>query len=156
MLVLLRWWFIVCLITLGILGANEFNLISKLWHVDSTKLSFVAIILFIVISLFIGYLTNLGRKNVDLIKPHLSFCWFIAEFLMGLGMLGTLIGFLLLLNSALGNGINASDVVAMQKVISEMSVGFATAATTTIVGLSTSLLTKLQLINLEYLIHGET
>jgi hypothetical protein len=155
MLVLLRWWFIVCAIGLGVLGATQFGLMSKLWEVDHTKLSFVAIAIFTVISLFLGYLTNVARKSQELVKPHLSFCWFMAEFLMGVGMLGTLIGFLLLLNSALGGGTIAGDFASMQKVIAEMSIGFATAATTTIVGLTTSLLTKLQLINLEYLIDGD-
>lgn len=149
----LRWWFIICLVLLGCGVAQYYGLFVLLWQVDQTKLSFFTLGLFAVISLFIGHLAWVGRADDTLIKPHLDLCWLVSEILMGLGMLGTLIGFLILLHSAVSTTVgSSSDFVAIQKMISAMSIGFSTSATTTIVGLATSLLVKLEMVNLEYLV----
>lgn len=149
----LRWWFIICLVLLGCGTAQCYGLFALLWQVDQTKLSFFTLGIFTIISLFIGHLAWIGRYDESAIKTHLDLCWFVSEMLMGLGMLGTLIGFLILLHSAVSTTVGgSSDFASIQNMISAMSIGFSTSATTTIVGLATSLLTKLQLINLEYLV----
>lgn len=150
---LLRWWLIFWLTVLGCGAATQAGLFASMWNVDHTYLSSVTLFIFTVITAFIGYLGYAGRNDENVIKPHLPLCWFTAELLMGLGMLGTLSGFLMLLQNALGGSVG--DASNVQKMIASMSVGFGTAATTTIVGLATSLLTKLQLINLEYLVTSD-
>jgi hypothetical protein len=132
-------------VTAGFLGFFPY-----LWRSDVTKLSFIALGIFTVMNVFVGLLCAHSRDGDQHFVKHLPFCWFMSEFLMGIGMAGTLIGFLVLLNSAFGGTINLADAVATQKILSSMAVGFATAGLTTLVGLSTSLLLKLQLTNLEY------
>lgn len=153
---LLRWWLLACSTVLGLVGAAFFGFYQYIWMTDVTKLSVVTLGLFVVMTIFIGMLTFHGRYGDDFFKRHLPFCWFMAEFMMGLGMMGTLIGFLILLQSAFGSGtINVSDAASTTKVLSGMAKGFGTAGITTLVGLGASLLTKLQLTNLEYLLEED-
>jgi len=48
--------------------------------------------------------------------------------------------------------MDLTNTIAMQKTLGVMGAGFATAGLTTLVGLCCSLLLKLQLVNLEYLL----
>ena len=151
MLTMLRWWFITCLTVAGLVAAGFFGFFPYLWKADVTKLSFISLALFATVNTFVGMLTYHAKDGDQLFTKHLPLCWFMCEFLMGLGMVGTLVGFLVMLNSAFGGTINLADAVGTQKILSSMAVGFATAGLTTLVGLGCSLILKLQLINLEYL-----
>lgn len=151
MLVLLRWWFIFCLTCLGAVVAGVLGFFSYLIRVDHSYMGMTALILFTVLTVWIGWLTAQAARGDVSFETHLPTCWFLSEGLMGLGMIGTLIGFLVLLSTALGAPINTADTAAMTALISKMGVGFATAALATLVGLACSLLIKLQLVNLEYL-----
>lgn len=155
MLVLLRWWFLFCLIALGACFAWMFDLFQYLYRVDRSFMAFSSIFLFAFVTVWIGRMTYAGCKGDGSFRRHLPVCWFLTEAMMGFGMIGTLIGFLVLLSSALGTPINTADTAAMTALISKMGIGFATAAVTTLVGLACSLVTKLQLINLEYLLEDE-
>ena len=65
---------------------------------------------------------------------------------MGLGMTGTVLGFLIMLNDAFtGN-------MAAQEVMQRAAPGLATICVTTAVGLVCSMLAKAQLVNLDYLL----
>jgi biopolymer transport protein ExbB/TolQ len=77
--------------------------------------------------------------------------WFIAETCLALGMVGTIIGFLLLLGTTFSN-INVSDVTTLQRALSDMALGMSTALYTTLIGLICSILIKVQLVNLEVVI----
>lgn len=152
---LLRWWLIFCCTMFGLITAGFFDFYQYLWRVDATRLSFFTLGLFAVTTTFIGMLTYHARYGDQLFTRHLPLCWFLSELMMGLGMMGTLIGFLLLLQAAFGGQVNLADAVGTQKMLSSMAVGFATAGVTTLVGLGASLLVKLQLVNLEYLLEDE-
>jgi hypothetical protein len=67
---------------------------------------------------------------------------------MGLGMLGTVIGFLLMLGPAF-RGLDAANVQSMQAALGFMAAGMGVALTTTLVGLACSMLLQLQLVNLD-------
>jgi hypothetical protein len=151
MLVLLRWWFIFCASAFGAAVAGSLGFFTYLHKADGSYLGIVTIATFAISSLWVGQLTYRSMKDGSTFAKHLPFCWYLSEVFMGFGMLGTLIGFLLLLGNALGAPINVADTAAMTQLISKMGVGFSTAAITTVVGLVCSLLFKLQLINLEYL-----
>jgi hypothetical protein len=121
-----------------------------------SKLSVATLAVFAVSNIFIGMLTFHARYGDQFFTKHLPLCWFSSELMLGLGMMGTLVGFLILLKSAfVGGSLNLADAVATQKVLAGMGVGFATAGLTTLVGLACSLITKLQLINLEYLLEDQ-
>ncbi len=152
---LLRWWFIFCATAFGASVAAWFGFFGYLHKADSSYLGFVALGIFTLASLWVGQMTFHARRGDQQFVHHLPLCWYIAEALMGLGMIGTLTGFLLLLGNALGSPINTADTAAMVALISKMGVGFSTAALTTLVGLVASLIFKLQLINLEYLVQHQ-
>jgi hypothetical protein len=149
-----RWWFIACLTAAGLVVAGVFGAYQYIWAVDATKLSFVTLAVFAFATVFIGLLTWRARDGDQGFARHLAAAWFTSEFLMGLGMLGTLFGFLLLLQAAFGGQLDLSSAAAAQKVLASMATGFATAGVTTLVGLACSLLLKAQLINLEYQLDG--
>jgi hypothetical protein len=139
----------------GMVFAGFFGMYRYFWEVDATKLSFVIIVIFVLASVFIGLLTWQARDGDQGFARHLSAGWFASEFIMGLGMLGTLSGFLLLLQAAFGGQLDLTSGAAAQKVLASMATGFATAGVTTLAGLAGSLLVKAQLINLEYQLHED-
>ncbi len=73
--------------------------------------------------------------------------WFVSGLLVKLGLLGTVIGFILMLRSVLSLGtIEFNDVQAL---LGEMTVGMAVALNTTLMGLMTSMLLGLQYLMLD-------
>lgn len=68
--------------------------------------------------------------------------WFATDAMIKLGLLGTIIGFILMLSSVVN--ITEFDVATMQKILSHMSSGMGTALYTTMAGLVTSLLAAAQ------------
>lgn len=64
--------------------------------------------------------------------------WFLVDLLIKLGLLGTIIGFILMLSSV--SEADTLDIQTMQIVLKDMSGGMGTALYTTLLGLSTSLL----------------
>lgn len=150
MLALLRWWFLVCFSGFGIGVALSMGFFPYMMAADASRLSIAVLVIFTLATLWVGQLTFNARDGNQAFRRHLPFCWYLAEGMMGLGMLGTLVGFLLLLGQALGQPINTADITAMTTLISKMGTGFSTAALTTLIGLACSLIFKAQLINLEY------
>jgi hypothetical protein len=88
-------------------------------------------------------------SNTDLIEvyesklkgPH-DIGWFIADAMIKMGLLGTIIGFILMLGSIAN--ITDFDVTTMQKVLKHMSSGMGTALYTTLAGLVCSMLAAAQ------------
>ncbi|MCZ6717951.1 MAG: MotA/TolQ/ExbB proton channel family protein, partial [Gammaproteobacteria bacterium] len=73
--------------------------------------------------------------------PH-EIGWFIADITLKLGLLGTIIGFILMLGSVAGT--SDFDVSTMQKILTDMSSGMGTALYTTLAGLVASMLLAAQ------------
>ncbi|MEE9552463.1 MAG: MotA/TolQ/ExbB proton channel family protein [Gammaproteobacteria bacterium] len=73
--------------------------------------------------------------------PH-DIGWFIADVMIKMGLLGTIIGFILMLGSVAN--ITDFDVTTMQKVLKHMSSGMGTALYTTLAGLVCSILASAQ------------
>jgi flagellar motor component MotA len=69
--------------------------------------------------------------------------------MFSLGMIGTLIGFVLVFGDALAN-IDLNNEANKVKIIADMGIGISTAIYTTLAGLVCSVLLWIQLINLEY------
>ena len=73
--------------------------------------------------------------------------WFVSGLLVKLGLLGTVIGFILMLRSVMSLGsIDFNDV---QVLLGEMTIGMAVALNTTLMGLLTSMLLGLQYLMLD-------
>lgn len=150
MLIVLRWWFIVCLTGAGAWIGLNLGLFEYIRSVDVTYLSFVTLALFTAMSLFVGVLSFQTRTGDKSFEKHLPLCWYTSDLMLGLGMIGTLIGFLLLLQGVFTGNIDLQNTAATQKLLASMGTGFATAGITTLVGLACSLIFRAQLINLEY------
>lgn len=68
--------------------------------------------------------------------------WFAAEIMLKLGLLGTIIGFIMMLGSV--SNVTDFDVTTMQKILQLMSAGMSTALYTTLAGLVCSMLAGVQ------------
>ena len=144
---LLKWWLIFCITLLGLSTCVYFNIHKDLYAADVTRLSFFIISIFICTSVWIGSKTyKVGiRQDYDQ-KSDVG--WFISESCLALGMVGTVTGFLIMLGTAFEN-VDVSNAATLQQALSDMALGMSTALWTTLVGLVSSLIIKVQLVNLE-------
>jgi flagellar motor component MotA len=76
---------------------------------------------------------------------YTNYVWFASEVMITLGMIGTVAGFLIMLNTAF-TGLDVNDIQNIQEAISDMAIGMSTALVTTLVGLVCSTIIKVQMI----------
>jgi len=132
---------IFCLSILAGGIAIYFDIHKELYNADQTKLSFLILTIFVLTSLWIGWVTKMQDRTVEI-------GWFIAEACLALGMIGTVTGFLLMLNGAFAE-IDLSNPTTIQTSLTKMALGMSTALYTTLTGLICSLALKIQLVNVE-------
>lgn len=152
--VILR-WFVILFSSIVAAGIIQFKgLFAALWIADISGLSFIILAIFTIMTIFVGVLTYRltnsipGSYYYDESIRYVSGCWYASELLMALGMMGTLIGFSIMLGPALA-GLDPSNLVLAKAAIFKMAGGMSTAVLTTLAGLITSQVLKLQLINLD-------
>ena len=144
---LLKWWLIFCLTLLGLCTCVYFNIHKDLYAADVTRLSFLIISIFTCTSIWIGTKTyKVGIQQDYNQKSDVG--WFISESCLALGMVGTVTGFLIMLGTAFAN-VDVTNAATLQQALSDMAIGMSTALWTTLVGLVSSLIIKVQLVNLE-------
>lgn len=136
------WWLAAVIQIIGVGVAIHFGAIQFLLDADQTYLSFVTLTMWVIGTIGIGYISYTSSKNYD--TP-----WFIAESCISVGMIGTLIGFMLMLSSSLGS-VDPSDIDSMKAVIASMATGMSTALVTTLSGLVFSLFLKIQITTQEH------
>jgi hypothetical protein len=83
----------------------------------------------------------LDSFEAELKQGHL-FGWFVADLLLSLGLLGTVIGFIVMLGPI--SGLDAGDQSAVKSALAAMSGGMAVALYTTLTGLIGGMLLKIQ------------
>ena len=142
-----RWWLFVCILTIGAYFGIHFDVFSMIFNTDKTYLSSVILLLFTGSTLLTGYRTWLFNYRKTYTDTKLG--WFCGEVMFALGMIGTLIGFVLVFGDALAH-IDLEDQANKAKIIADMGIGISTAIYTTLAGLVGSVLLWIQLINLEY------
>ena len=146
----LKWWLIFCLTLLMMGVAGYFDLHTTLYNSDTTKLSFLILGIFGATSMWLGRKTYLIGVLEDYgQKTYVG--WFIAESCLALGMIGTVIGFLLMLGLSFSN-LDITNQAALQDALISMAIGMSTALYTTLIGLACSLIIKIQLVNIETLL----
>ena len=144
---LLKWWLIFCLTLLGLCTCVYFNIHKDLYAADVTRLSFLIISIFTCTSIWIGTKTyKVGIQQDYNQKSDVG--WFISESCLALGMVGTVTGFLIMLGTAFEN-VDVTNAATLQQALADMATGMSTALWTTLVGLVSSLIIKVQLVNLE-------
>ena len=142
-----RWWLFVCILTIGAYFGIHFDVFSMIFNTDKTYLSSVILLLFTGSTLLTGYRTWLFNYRKTYTDTKVG--WFCGEVMFALGMIGTLIGFVLVFGDALAH-IDLEDQANKAKIIADMGIGISTAIYTTLAGLVGTLLLWIQLVNLEY------
>ena len=149
MVVFLRWWLIFWMSVAAAAAAGALGFFQYLWRSDASYLSWGCLAIYLLMTGFVGQLTQQSRRGAQEFQQHLPVCWFVSNALLSLGLIGTLVGFLLI-PEAIKGGLTDPEKVLMQA-----ADGLSTAGLTTIVGLVCSMLLKLQLLNLQYLLRGD-
>jgi len=91
--------------------------------------------------------SNLSEALAERLKGAHELGWFVVDILLKLGLVGTIVGFILMLGSVANTA--SLDVNTMQKVLRQMSSGMGTALFTTLAGLIGSILLGLQYLLLD-------
>ena len=152
----LKWWLFMSAIMASSVLLAGLGLLGTLWEKDATKLSFVLLALFAVMSGWCGYKTWRLSVFIDSNKtePYLiekiehlmEVGWFTSDLCLSIGMMGTVIGFIMMLGGFANIDIN--DMATVQGLIKGLGVGMSTALYTTLTGLICSALLKIQYFNL--------
>ena len=140
----LKWWIQVAIIVFAVVMVSNLGWWTFLYEADMTKISFVILSVFVVSSLAVGFI-SLQSTGWDHIERLTNYVWFSSEAMVTLGMIGTVAGFLIMLNTAFAN-LDVNNITNVQQAISDMSVGMSTALVTTLVGLVCSTIIKVQLV----------
>ena len=135
----LQWWlfFVLQIIILGASYVYELHL--YILNNDQTYISFVLVGIWLLTSMRIGY-----KLKKEITTSNEKF-WFIAETCMAIGMMGTVLGFILMLGGSNLASIDPTDVEGMKNVIGQLASGMATALLTTLTGLIVSVSLRTQL-----------
>jgi hypothetical protein len=144
----LRWWVLVNSIAAGLGIAVYKGAAAFMWHADASKLSFATWILFFVLTGFTGYLTMVdGTPGRDAAqdKRYVEGLWYASEFLMTLGLTGTVLGIILIFTGSAG--LDPGNTALLRTALLSMSTGLTTAFVTTLSGVASSALLKIQLVS---------
>lgn len=145
-----KWWSTIIIFFVSLYYLEyKLSLFNFILSNDPTYITFSVIIVFILTTLVIGYHSyKLQIKNIYPSESKLSPLWFSADAVMSLGMVGTLLGFLMVLTSAFQD-VDTSSAEAMKEVIGQLAKGMGTALLTSLAGLIASIILKFQLVMLE-------
>jgi hypothetical protein len=146
-----KFWTINVLVVVALLlGQYYFGAVAFVLANDATYLSLLIVAMFAFATVKIGleYWKTWRGKPTD---PNHTMLWFIAESVVALGLLGTLMGFIILFWGMFGPGVvlDPTNAVMMGEAMKVIASGMATALLTTLAGISTSQIIKLQLVILE-------
>jgi len=148
------WYIFLCLNIIAFYLLYHYDIIHWIVANDVTYITSIIAAIYSVTLLSIGYITS----KIDLyerdIESYYEVPWFVSEQILGLGLLGTVIGFMYMLSGDLINTKleNAESVI---KLMSTMSLSMGTALLTTATGLIASMLLKSQIVFLVRLIKNE-
>lgn len=147
----LKWWLVFTLSVVGTIFAHYSGILREVWGKDASHLSFAIVVIYYVTSLICGIqLYSLCKysgngscgKEIEAFEAKEQVGWFVSELCLNLGMLGTIIGFCMMLA-----GFDALDISkqhTIQGLLSELGKSMATALYTTLVGLICGQLLKIQ------------
>jgi len=139
----LKWWILFTAQLCGVWTAWNYGVFNTLYEVDQSFIGFGILIVHIIATLWIGNKT----KNIQSINFDTSQGYFICETFLKMGMVGTVIGFILAFSNF--TELDVTNIESMRLVLRTMATGIGTALWTTLIGLVCNTLLKLQLINYE-------
>ena len=152
----LKWWLFISAVMAGATYLYFTDMFALLWNKDATKLSYVLLLLFVFMSVWCGYKTwrlsvfldsNKTEKYIiEKIEHLMEVGWFTSDLCLSIGMMGTVIGFIMMLSGF--SNVNVEDLSTVQGMIKGLGAGMSTALFTTLTGLVCSALLKIQYFNL--------
>ena len=134
----LCWWLIVCVVGAGLYITHSMGWLVSLYTNDLTYITFVITVIAVLTTLSLGY----KFKASDAVNVNVE--WFVSDVVLTLGMLGTIIGFMIMLQGTFSS-IEFNDTNSIRLALSSMSQGLFTALNTTLIGLVSSIILKVQL-----------
>jgi len=134
------WLITICSIGLAAAFAQNMHLWEIMYSKDATKISLLICAITIFTSITIGIIAY--RKNSTQIT--MEKLWFISDALVTLGMIGTVTGFMIMMGDKFTT-VNFADISSLQDLFKTVGAGIGTITVTTVAGLTSSLLIKLQL-----------
>lgn len=143
-----QWWVSVLLIATIIFWFYYLGIVSKIYKIDETMLTSVIMIIFVVFNAVLGWIAYrlddpTYTNRAKLIKAADN-CWFMSEQMLALGMLGTVIGLINMLNTGLVSS-EIQNIENLQGMIMGMWKHMGLALYTNAVGLATSIVFKKQI-----------
>lgn len=135
---IVRWWIIfasICIILTTVLKAGFAAFILS---ADITFISWIILGVLAIGSVYIGRLAKSGEINSSLNRYFMDTC-------TSLGLLGTVIGLIIMVVGAFTN-IDVNSQESIRASLLAMSSGIGSALVTTLVGLVSAMLLKLQLV----------
>lgn len=139
----LVWWLVTVIQLLAIGAAINFGAIEFLLDADKTYLSFGTFGIWLFASGLVGYTSWAGKTNHDT-------AWQLSTISMSVGMIGTLIGFILMLSGSNLANVDPSDIEGMKAIIGSMATGMSTALVTTLTGIIVSVFIQVQVLTQEH------
>lgn len=142
------WWVSVLLVATSLFWANYFGVIQTVWESDTTRITSVIASLFLVTNLALGWLAWKASDpffvsgHHHILKKITDYSWFMSEMLMALGMFGTVIGLIHMLEMNTANDI--TDNNAIQGMLGGMWKAMGLALYANAVGLISSIVLKFQ------------
>ena len=135
----LYWWLIVCVVGASSYITHTMGWLVPLYTNDITYITFLITVVTILTTVSLGYKFKMSDANSVDVE------WFVSDVVLTLGMLGTIIGFMIMLQGTFSS-IEFNDVHSIRLALSSMSQGLFTALNTTLLGLVSSIILKVQLI----------
>ena len=135
----LYWWLIVCVVGASSYITHTMGWLVPLYTNDITYITFLITVVTILTTVSLGYKFKMSNANSVDVE------WFVSDVVLTLGMLGTIIGFMIMLQGTFSS-IEFNDVHSIRLALSSMSQGLFTALNTTLLGLVSSIILKVQLI----------
>lgn len=136
------WWAFFCVNLLGYGIIYHYDGFSWMAANDFTKIGVALCVVYPIASLMIGRLVYRAYSTQTL--PDLDNYWFFSEICLGLGMIGTIVGLLVVFSHGF-HDLNFQDQNSVKDLIKNLGLGTSTALISTLVGLVASLLVKIQL-----------
>jgi MotA/TolQ/ExbB proton channel family len=134
-LILKIMWYSIILAYMGIgYFSYEMGWLEFLWYADSSKITIA------IIGLFVGAMAHLGRllhKVKEITQQDLDPGFEICDIAMGLGMLGTVVGFIMMTTAFAG--VDIGNIENIKQLFSTSTQGMSTALYTTAAGLIVSI-----------------
>ena len=136
------YWWLFNVVTIAILYIiYDFGVLVQLYTNDKTFITSILSVALILATVNIGYkYWSTQGMCTDYRKEE-----YVSSIAVTMGMIGTVIGFMIMLSGTLGN-IEINDVQAVKRLLGGLTAGLFTALNTTLLGLVTSLHLRTQLV----------